>query len=298
MIGEICALIGSLVIASSSVISKSLTGKIKALPLQTMRSWFGFLFLIVACFVVGNVAQLTHVPLFLIGMMAGSALVGVALGDTLYMRILRLTEVSKAFPVVRGSQILLATLIGAFLFQEQITWALAAGAALIISGVYLATSPKTDNKTNPGSQPAGRMKWLPLAIVVGTCWASFWCLLRVALTEVDSLTANAVGMPVASLMLTFVALGSGQGGKLKVTRYGRRTMGFIAAGGITGYAIGALLVLYAISLAGVSRTAILTSTTPLFVMFLSALFLGERLTLKLGLGTVLCVGGIILVVTF
>ena len=296
MIGEICALVASLVIASSSVLSKSLTGRIKALPLQTMRSWFGFLFLITACFITGKVAQLTNVPLFLIGMMAGSAVVGVALGDTLYMRILRLTEVSKTFPVVRGSQILLATLIGAFLFQEQITWALAAGATLIISGVYLATSPQKGSKTNPGSQPVGRMKWLPLAIVVGACWAFSWGFMKIVLQDVDVLVANAVRMPIAIIILTSLALCSGEGKNLRINKYGRATMWLIIAAGVMSYGVGMVLMLNALHLAGISRTAVLTSTTPLFILGLSAIFLREQMTWRLGLGTVICVAGIILVV--
>jgi len=296
MLGEFLALASALAVGISAVISKYLTARVGPLPLQTMRSWFGSLLLLIAFFAMGKAAQLTQISLFIFGMIIAGFFIAGVIGDTLYMRTLSLADASKVFPAVRSTQVLLATLAAALFFDERITPAIILGAILIMGGVYLATSPRTEAKSNPESLSAGRMKWLPMAIIVGTCWASFWCLLRVALTEVDSLTANAVGMPVASLMLTFVALGSGQGEKLKVTRYGRRTMGFIVAGGVTGYTIGALLVLYAISLAGVSRTAILTSTTPLFVMFLSALFLGERLTMKLGLGTILCVGGIILVV--
>jgi len=296
MIGEICALIASLVIASSSVLSKSLTGKIKALPLQTMRSWFGFLFLIVAFFVLGKVTQLPNVTLFLIGMMAGSAVIGVALGDTLYMRIMQLTEISKAFPVVRGSQILLATLIGAFLFQEEITWPLGAGAALIICGVYLATSPKKGIETNPGSQPTGRMKWLPLAVIVGACWAFSWGFMKIVLQDVDPLVANTVRMPIAIIILTSLALSSGEGKNLRINKYGRATMWLIIAAGVMSYGVGMVLMLNALHIAGISRTAVLTSTTPLFILGLSAIFLKERMTWRLGLGTVVCVAGIVLVV--
>ena len=298
MLGELAALASALAVGTTAVIAKYLTARVGPLPLQTMRSWFGSVLLLVAFFAMGKAAQLTQIPLFIIAMIIAGFFIGGVIGDTLYMRTLNLADASRVFPVVRGTQILLATLAAALFFDERITLAVILGAVLIMGGIYLATSPKTEVKTNPGSQPVGRMKWLPMAVVVGVCWASFWCFLKVPLTEVDSLTANAVGMPAISLMLTFLALVSGQGKNLKITRYGRRTMGLIVAIGVTGYMVANLLVLYAISLAGVSRTAILTSTTPLFVMFLSAIFLGERLTLKLGLGTVLCVGGIILVVAF
>ncbi|MFC1953961.1 DMT family transporter [Chloroflexota bacterium] len=296
MLGEIIALIASLAIAASSIISKSLTPKIAALSLQTMRSWYGSIFLVVVCFSLGKADELTRIPLPLIGLTIGSALIGIALGDTLYIRILSAANVSSVFPIVRSTQILVVTLAAAFLFDEKITGAVILGAVLIISGVYLTTSTGTEAKSNPRAQPVTRMKWLPLGVGVGICWATSWCFMKVVLTDVDPLVANSLRVPVASLMLTTLILGSGQRQSLRIAHHGRTTIALIISTGILSYGIGVLLVLYAIHLAGVSRTAILTSTTPLFVLVLSSLFLKEQLTLRLGFGTLLCVIGIILVV--
>ena len=296
MIGEISALGAAFSIAASAVIAKSLTAKIAALPLSAMRCWFGLFFLIAACFIMGKAAQLTNVPMLIMGIIIGAVFIGIVIGDTLYLKTLSLAEASKVFPVVRGTQILVAMVIAALFFSEQITGAMVIGAILIMSGVYLAVSPKTVAKSNPGVQPVGRVKWLSLAVVVGICWASYWCLMKIALMDVEPLVANTLGLPVAALMLTFLVLGSGQRQSLKVGKYGRATLGLVIAGGLFGYGIGALLLLNAIHVAGVSRTTILMSSSPLFVLGLSAVFLRERLTLRLGLGTLLCVGGIALVV--
>ena len=123
MIGEISALSSTLAIASSAVISKSLVSRITALPLQTMRCCFAAIFLIAVVSIIGRVTELAQIPLLLMGLMAASTLIGLAVGDTLYLRVMNLVEVSKLFPAVRGSQILFTMFVAALVFGEEVTWA-------------------------------------------------------------------------------------------------------------------------------------------------------------------------------
>ena len=296
MIGEISALSSALAIASSAVISKSLISKIAALPLQTMRCWFGAIFLIAVATIMGRIAQLTHIPLLLMGLMTASTLIGIALGDTLYLRALSMAEVSKVFPVVRGTQILSTMIIAAALFDEEVTWVTVVGAILVMTGVYLAAFAKTEDRPDTPAQPVAIRKWLPLAVIVGLCWMSSLSLMKVVLQDVDPILVNTFRLPVACLLLTSLVLRSGQGKSLKVVKYGRTTLGLVATGGILSYAIGVSLELYAVHYAGITKAAILTSWTPLFILFFSVLFLREKLTFRLGLGTLLCSGGTVLLV--
>ena len=301
MIGEISALASALAIAGSAVLSKSLLARIAALPLQTLRTWFAALLLLTLSVLLGRAGELTNLSWILIGLMTLSSFIGIGLGDTLYLRTLTLVDVSKAFPVVRGTQILTAILIALFLFDEQVTWTLSVGTILILSGVYLAAfsgaeaGAEAEVKKDPGAPLARRKAWLPLAIVVGFCWALSWCIMKVVLMEIDPLTANIFRLPVASLILTLIVLGAGQGQSLRFMRHGTRVSWLIVLSGILGYALGAMLALYALHYAGVSRTAVLTSVTPLFVLSLSILFLKEKLTLRLGMGTLLCAVGIAII---
>ena len=59
MIGEISALSSTLAIASSAVIS-----------------------------IIGRITELAQIPLLLMGLMAASTLIGLAVGDTLYLRVM------------------------------------------------------------------------------------------------------------------------------------------------------------------------------------------------------------------
>lgn len=295
MIGEIIAVGSALAIASSAVISKSLTARISPLLLQTMRSWFGGVFLLTVCLVTGRAYQLTHIPWLLAGLAISSALLGIAIGDTMYMRTLSVIEVSKAFPVVKSTQILLSMILAGTFLSEEITWTIIVGAVLIIGGIYLAAFTSGGAKTNPSViQPAKTVKWLILAVMVGFCWAASFCIMKIVLREVEPLVANSLRLPMSSLALTFLVLGSGQGRNLWPTKHGRAAMALLITTGILSYGVGGVLTLYAVDLAGVTRSAILTSLSPIFVLGLSLLFLREGFTLRLGLGTFLSVSGTVL----
>ena len=291
MIGEISALSSTLAIASSAIISKSLVSRIAALPLQTMRCCFAAIFLIAVISIIGRVTELAQIPLLLMGLMVASALIGLAICDTLYLRTMNLVEVSKLFPVVKGSQILYTMVVAALVFGEEVTWVTGLGAILVMGGVYLAAFARTEDTPATQARPVAIRKWLPMALIVGLCWTASFSFMRVVLEDIDPIIANSFRLPLASLLLTSLVLRSGQRKSLKITGYGRRTLGLVAASGIFSYGIGILLQLTAIHYAGIAKTTILTSLTPLFVLFLSALLLRERLTLRIGSGTLLCSGG-------
>jgi len=261
-----------------------------------MRCWFGGIFLVAVCFIVGRAAQLTQIPLLLIGMTIGSALIGIAIADTSYMRVLSMAPVSKVYPVVKSSHILFSMFIAGLFLGEGVTWSMAIGAIMIMSGVYLAAFAKTETKPNPGAQPVSRVKWLLLAIIVGVCWTLSFSLMKFVLRDVDALVANSIRVPVAALTLTLLMLRSGRGESLRVAKYGRATLGLLIATGTLSYGVGVLLSLYAVQFSGVTIAAILTSVTPIFVLCLSVLFLREELTPRLGLGTLLCTGGVAVIV--
>ena len=262
MIGEISALSSTLAIASSAVIS-----------------------------IIGRITELAQIPLLLMGLMAASTLIGLAVGDTLYLRVMNLVEVSKLFPAVRGSQILFTMFVAALVFGEEVTWATGLGAILVMGGVYLAAFARTEDTPSTQAQPVAIRKWLPMAVIAGLCWTTSFSFMKVVLEDIDPIIANSFRLPIASLLLTFLVLRSGQRESLKITEYGLRTLGLVSASGILSYGIGVLLELNAIRYAGIAKATILTSWTPLFVLALSALFLRERLTLRLGFGTLLCSGG-------
>ena len=298
MIGEISALASAVAIGLAAIISKKLTATITPLPLQTVRAWFGAVFLLILLPSMGRGGELLQLPWHLMGLIVGSGMLGVALGDTLYMETLSLTEASRVFPLVRGAQIIFTMIIAASFLGEDVTWALFLGAVLIMGGISLVALTQTGTKMNPGARPVGGKIWLLYGVAAGLCWTLSFTLMKLVFREIDPILANTFRMPVTALILSGLALWSGQGERLKIVKYGRATIGLMIASGVLSYGIGVVLELYAIYYAGIARAAILTSWTPIFVMFFAFLLLKERLTPWLGLGTVLCTIGTLIIVAF
>ncbi|MDD5289272.1 MAG: DMT family transporter, partial [Dehalococcoidales bacterium] len=172
---------------------------------------------------------------------------------------------------------------------------------LILTGLYLSLTSKIESISKPGTEAAVKPKtaknlfWVPLAAGVGLCWAISFCLMQVVLKDVSPLVANTIRIPMASIMLTALMVGTGQKKDLVITKYGKVAAALIIFSGFLSYSVGLLLSLYAIKYAGVSRMAILTSISPLFVLVLSIIFLREKPTIRLGFGTLLCIAGITVV---
>ena len=69
----------------------------------------------------------------------------------------------------------------------------------------------------------------------------------------------------------------------------------LGTAGVMGAGVGSMLYVLAVQQAGAARTAILSSTAPLFALPMAALLLHERITPRVVAGTLLSIVGIWLV---
>ncbi|MDD4859119.1 MAG: EamA family transporter [Dehalococcoidales bacterium] len=296
-IGEIFALTSALAVGIGAILSKFLTTRVKFLFIQAFRSLIGGVFLILMCFVLGKGNQYLEIPPQYLLMTLGAAITGITIGDAIYIKILSIAPVSQAFPVITGTRVLFTTIAGALFFQEAASWSTGLAAVLIVSGVYLALSSR--GAVSPVAPTGdGIKKWLPLALLVGFLWSVYYVLMKFVLAEVDPMIASSIDVTVAAIVLGGVLMLQGGRETLGLKQYGRNTLLLISANGILIYGFSLLLELYALDIAGLGNTAILVSWTPVFVLILSSIFLKERATLRLILGTTACVVGTLLLVIF
>jgi drug/metabolite transporter (DMT)-like permease len=105
--------------------------------------------------------------------------------------------------------------------------------------------------------------------------------------------ANTVRLSILALALWVVAAWRRE--LRLIGRYtrgaGLRTLGVVALTGIVGMSLGTFAYLAAVQRAGAARTSVLTSAMPLFGVPFS-LVLGEKLTARTILGTLLTIGGV------
>jgi len=288
MIGELCALGAALSWGGGSIILKPLTARFHPLSLNALRNMAAWLFLLMAMLFSANIADFRFIPTSSLMYILGSGVIGLVIGSTLYIKSLSLANIALIYPVSYSSWLLFTALIAALFFEEPVTWLTMLGAGLIIVGIILLSTPPKKVKVSIN------ILGLSCALLAGFCWAIGTIFLKVGLREVNPLTANFVRLPIVFLLLT--ALTFKQRNNLELSKHGTQSLVQVGVSGILDQGCGAVLWFVAIQLSGAAKATILSSTSPLFVMPLSILFLREKITLPILLGTLLCVFGIWLII--
>jgi drug/metabolite transporter (DMT)-like permease len=247
---------------------------------------------------------------------------GLASGDTSYVRSLSLLGLAQAYTLSTAGYVVLAYSLAVALLGEPVGLQQALGAVVVLAGIAMVASvaeaepapgpgapvhtatPSTELRACPerseGTSPstplrtslAALREGLIFATLAALCWGLNTTALKVLLVGVDVLTANLVRIPVAALALNAASLYY-HGRDFRA--YDARTAVVVSLAGLLGLGAGSLLFLYAIQEAGAAKTAVLSSTSPLFAAALAVTFLGERLTPRLAGGAALAVAGMVLV---
>lgn len=314
--GELAALIAAMVWSATSVALTSLSARTAPAVLSALRLASGSFVLLILLAVSGQAADLRDAPfLGLFGVIA-SGMVGYGLGDTLYIAALARLGMQRTFPVTMALYIGLTVVAGVVLLDEPFTWGLPFGALLIGAGVFLVVAgPRAIHVSHvPVAEPAlAVMSELPeptssvvaahgadylgyaLLLLVGISWAVATVWLAGAKGDLGAIAAGAIRTPAGAISLLAFAAAT-QRPALARPFQDRRHLGAIIVAGLVGTGFGSLMYVYAVVHAGAARTAVLSATSPLLAMPLSMIFLGERFTSRIGIGTALCVAGIVLVV--
>lgn len=295
MIGEISALGCALCWAMSSTLTKSLVGKFEPLRLNFLRCLAASIVLWGIIPFSPGIQALSQAPWEASLYLVASALIGMSVGDTIYIKGLRLIEVTIAFPIAQSAMPLL-TLFSAVLFLgEPITRFLILGTALLLAGIYLITSPGRGVRPPQALRISEkRTKGIGFVLAASLLWAISISLLKVGLAEVSLIVANGIRLPVASIALILFILS--QKSFRQPTRVGIRDVGLGAFSGVLSFGLGGLLFLGAIRYAGVAKATVLTSCAPLLGLPLSLVFLREKVTMRIIAGTIFSILGICFIV--
>ena len=312
--GEIAALVAAMVWSGTSVALTSLSNRTAPVVLSGLRLAFGSLVVLIVLAVSGQAHDLsTASAATLIGVIV-SGFIGYGLGDTIYITALKRLGMARTFPVTMALYIAGTVVGGVVLLGERFTWGLPAGAALIGAGIYLIVIPATgraqpmpplpaepaaatmaETRSSPAVFAPPGVSGYALLIAVGVFWtiATLW--LANAKGDLGPVAAGAIRTPSGAVALVGFALATQPRDFVAPFRNRNHTLAIVAAG-VIGTGLGSLSYVYAVVEAGAARTAVLSATSPLMALPLTIIFLGERLTRRIALGTALCVGGILLVV--
>lgn len=110
---------------------------------------------------------------------------------------------------------------------------------------------------------------------------------------VDPILVSSIRLPALALILWGLVAVRGSAGTLRTLS--RREWVTMVLGGLVGWGLGSLLFVMALAELGATRTSVLTSTSPLFAIPMTALFMNERPSRSVLVGTAITVAGVALV---
>jgi len=280
-VGVLASLSAALCWTATAALLKIGSSKVQPLLANTVRVAAAAAGSMLLVFFTGEVSGLLTPDLaaFIIALSAG--LLGIMLGDTVYIYALKVAGVARVMPVANTYP--LFSTLGAFLFlSEKITLITIMGAIFIIFGLWLI-SPKGEE------EGSFTVKSFSLTLLCALTWGTSTLLLGYALNYYSAVALNAVRLPFVALMLMGFAYFRGH----NLSKLNKHTVAVLASAGILGLTIGNVLLLVGIDSIGVARAVPLSSTSPLFSTIVGRIFLHEKVGLKIYLSASLIVLGIV-----
>jgi drug/metabolite transporter (DMT)-like permease len=318
LLAELAALSCAVLWAINALLMRTQADRIPPATMNATRcAVAGVLFLLLLPF-DPDLAGLGRVPTHELALLAASVVLGIGVGDTLYLIALREIGVARAM-ALSGVYPLTTLAWEAAVLRRAPDTSLVLGAALVAAGVVLLSrgsgppGPERLGRASPArwNEPSGQGRpadaaatrlqtrirqprplhpGVCLALLSAALWGLSSVLLKPAIAHLTLIQANALRMPmVAVLLFAFRVLPSRTEG---LRAFDRRSFLVVAATGLLGMGLSAYLFLYAIGNTAVTKAVTLTSTAPLFGLLFGALFMRERLTARLGFGMACCMGGV------
>lgn len=283
-VGALCALGSALTWAVTSLLVRTVCPPLNSVAVSVLRSLIGGGLLLAWVLTTGGLAQLGAMSRQTFALLSGSIVLAIAVGDVLFFESARLLGLARAMTVSMTYPLMSAVLAAAFL-GEPVTARVIAGSLVTLSGLALIVW------TRPADGPREERTRLGLAAATAAAaaWAVSLLVLKPAMSSLDPITTQAVRLPLAGLLLMATPWGWGAPGLM--ARAGR---GVLARVGFLGVITAGSSVLFVtgVKYADIAVAAVLSSTAPLFAIPLGLLFLGERLTARAVLGTLVTVAGL------
>jgi DME family drug/metabolite transporter len=239
MIGELAALGAALCWTVSAVLYKEALLRTKPIPANIARCVCTSVVLVVCLTVMGKFEVLMDLPVSAAVLAGVSGIVGLGLGDTLYMVSLRLIGVARAVPIT-CTYPLFNLLLAVFLQGESVTLQVVLGTLMIVFGVWLLS--REEGKGAGQSQEKTLVRGVICALATAVVWAVSIAMINVAVNLPETsgldhaLAVNTVRVAaVAVFLLTSAPVTDREFSFLRVQR---KTLVTLVFGGIAALALG------------------------------------------------------------
>lgn len=197
-----------------------------------------------------------------------------------------------------------ALILGSVLIQERISAIGIAGIALTIAGVNYVSLGKNERVKIPdhgyGSIAFGIFAGILSALCqgAGLVLAKKGLIAQTSVVEISPLNATFIRLSVAAFSLLFFTIVSGNVIKVFTPIFTNQNKGvkFAISGTLFGPTLGVTLSLFTVSYIDPSVAQTIFSLVPAFAIFLSAIFLKDKISLQSVIGVAVAISGVMILI--
>jgi len=298
MIGELAALGAAVCWTVSAVFYKEALLKAKPISINIVRCACTSMVLVACLVVIGKLGILMALSLYAVVVACVSGVIGLGLGDTLYLASLKLIGVARAVPIA-CTYPLFNLLLAVFLQGETVSLQVVFGTVAIVFGIWLISQ---EGKAASGLRKKVLVEGVACALATAVLWAVSIDMINTAVTLPEKLSldhALAVNtVRVLAVAVFLLASAPVIDRKLNFLKMQRRTLAALVSGGIVALALGWFFLTFSFLHIPQSQSVPISSTTPLFATMSGIVFLHEKVTAKNVVGSVVIVLGIFMIFIF
>jgi DME family drug/metabolite transporter len=284
-LGALCALGSAMTWAVTSLIVRSLIPRFGSVAVNAARCLLSGGLLVAWVVVTGGLPAMLATPVPVLLMLVLSIVFAIGIGDTAFFESTRSLGLGRAMTISTSYPVVAAVLAAVFL-AEPITAPIAVGTLLTLGGLALVVGARIEPVVGEPRPGAG----VAAAAIAALAWAIAIVLVKAPLREVDAVTAQAIRLPIAGLLLWATPWSRGATAAFRAAD--RTSLSRLAVLSVIT-AVSASMFMVSVKYAGVTVAAVLSSTAPLFAVPLGIVFLGERASPMATLGAAVTVVGIV-----
>jgi len=286
--GEICAIMAALCWAFGASLYKKAIRDMNPIKFNLIRSTSVLIYAFSIVFILGKWGSVFNLDLSTITIMGISSILVLVAGDTLYFIGLRTIGVTKTVPITYSYSILVV-LLGGIILDEAITLQLILGTITIILGVWLVANTALDQTQQSNTSLIGVISSLGTVL----CWGFGVVFFKIILNSNDPyiLAAGRMLFLIPTLAILSIIPYGNKSSNRKISRI---QLVLALLSGLISLGIGDNLLYLALDSTNTNIVAPLTSLTPIFSALIAIIFLGEKVSKKTIIATLLVTTGTML----
>jgi drug/metabolite transporter (DMT)-like permease len=296
LLGEFAALGAAISWAVAPILYRRALFNTRPVSANIVRCASNAAVLVFIMLALGKAGALASLPMGVVVVTVVSGVLGLGIGDTLYMIGLKSVGVARAVPLA-ATYPLFSLVWATFLLGEPLTLTAFSGAVVILLGIWLLSRERLDGTAEARGKLVSRGVIVSLATAV--VWSVSITLMDVAVTMpgVNSIDANyaIVTMRIAVMAVFMLALSPLLDRNHGFLKMKRSTLIELCVGGLVANGVGWLLMNYSFLNILEAQAVPISSTTPLFSTIAGFALFHEKMTANNALGAVVIVAGIFLI---